>query len=89
MSNIDKKSAIYGINKWFYFCNNYDYYFIEKIWGRDTLIGKHLRSKFDHKCDNMDDFYAKLDTENRRRLLDWVMDNYTDEIKIKDLFTND
>ena len=70
------------IEKWNYWCANYDYEFIEKAWANDQLMAKHLRSKFDRDYEMvgsygvMNMFYLDLDGENRRILEDYVINNF-------------
>lgn len=48
----------------------------------------HMISKWQQACDSQHPdaylvaFYASLDTFNRRILLEWVLENYTDEAKL-------
>ena len=86
MNNI----AITAINKFFYFSMNYPHDFIEKVWGEDKpySLTHHLKEKFDGLYEQvgcygvMNAFYADLDTSNRVKLMEWVMDNYHEDIKI-------
>ena len=77
-----------AINKFFYWSMNFDgtLDWIDEIW--DKNMADHLREKFMAMYDTygamgvINGFYGELDTENRRKLIQWVMDNYNNEIKI-------
>ena len=79
-----------AINKFFYFSMNYPSNFIQKVWGESTpySLSAHLQEKFNDLYDKygsygvMNAFYGELSTNNRVKLMDWVMDNYNDEQKI-------
>ena len=70
------------IEKWNYWCTNYDYEFIEKAWEDDPNMARHLRNKFDAYYDSvgsygvMVKFYLNLDDTNRKILENYVMNNY-------------
>lgn len=74
-------------------CYNYDYNFIELVWGHDPHMMNHLKTKWeDHvemtatTCEAMLRFYANLDGENARLLDAHIhskykhMHDYTGEI---------
>ncbi len=69
------------IHLFVFFGYNYNYDFIQKIWGNDN-IGKHMKSKFDHiyKRDGvnavMNSFYSELDGGNRKLLETYILKNY-------------
>ena len=79
-------TSIKAINNWFYFCMNYPYNFIEKVWGpREKFnLTDHLQGKFDALYERygsravMTAFYAELDGGNRKKLLTWVNENGRD-----------
>lgn len=95
------KIAINAINKWNFFCWNYESALYE--WGglnnelrsavvpvfltkvRWTCNFDHMLSKWEDACRTghymtfLPKFYAELDTENRKALLEWVMMNYNGE----------
>lgn len=83
-------NSIEAINKFFYFSMNFPQNFIEQIWGEDKpySLTEHLKQKFNHLyslhgCYGvMHAFYGELSTNNRVKLIEWVMENYNDEIKI-------
>lgn len=83
------REALTAINKWFYFSMNYPYGFIEKIWGDEPWLANHIKSKFDHLYDVYGSYgvinalYGELDTTNRVKFMNWVMNNYNNEIAIK------
>ena len=85
---MDKKTMMQGINKFFYFAMNYPYGFIKKVWSDDEPLANHLEGKFDalHRSYGpmgvMNAFYAELDGRNRVKLLNWVAENYDDEIEL-------
>ena len=79
MNELTDKKAI---NKWIFFTMNYPYYFIETIWGSNTLFAKHIREKFNEYHGDMNRLYCELDKENADKLLTWVLDNYNDERKL-------
>lgn len=70
------------IEKWNYWCANYDYDFIEKAWADNPNMAKHLEEKFGAFYDSvgpygvMLKFYLALDSTNKRILEDYVMNNY-------------
>ena len=78
-----------AINKWVFFCMNYPYNFIEKVWADEKLLINHLKGKFDYYYDQygsravMNTFYCELDGENKQKLMSWVLDNYNDEQKLR------
>lgn len=77
-----------AINKWVFFCMNYPYDFIEKAWEGNTILINHLKGKFNAYYDAygsravMNTFYCELDGNNKKILLEWVLDNYDDEQKL-------
>lgn len=68
---------LYAMNKWVYFCMNYPYDFIERVWCDEPLLCSHLRSKFDGDVNR---FYCSLDCCNSYRLLRWILENYDGEV---------
>ena len=84
-----KELSMTAINKWVFFCMNYPYDFIDKVWADETWLAKHLKGKFDYYYDQygsravMNTFYCELDGENKRKLMSWVLDNYNDEQKLR------
>lgn len=81
---MDKTSMI-AINKWVFFCFNYPYDFISKVWADNKSLAEHLQGKFMTYYDLygsravVNTFYCSLDGENKQRLMDWVLNNYDDE----------
>lgn len=71
-----------AIHKFNMFSLNYPNDFIEKIWGGGNVISDHLKMKFDHSYDQYGSkaamlmFWTELDSENRRMLQEYVIDNY-------------
>lgn len=84
-----KELSMTAINKWVFFCMNYPYDFIDKVWADETWLAKHLKGKFDYYYDQygsravMNTFYCELDGENKQKLMSWVLDNYNDEQKLR------
>ena len=90
MMNETMQLSAIAINKWFYWCYNYEDNFIAKIWGpREPYnLTDHLTAKFDALYDRygsravMNVFYAELDGGNKKKLLEYVLTNYNDEVKL-------
>ena len=83
----EKKKRVYindkrAINKWVYFTFNYPYDFIERCWADNPMLASHIRDKFSSYGYDLNRLYCELDSGNMNRLLDWVMENYKDEIKV-------
>lgn len=86
------KSALTAVNDWFYFCMNYVSDYVEingqttiapKFFDAfPTDVRGHLYDKFVALYAKYGSFsavmrlYAELSDENRRRLVDWMLDNY-------------
>lgn len=72
----------FPIEKWNYWCANYDYDFIDKVWSDNKNMAKHLSDKFDAFYNSvgpygvMLKFYLALDSGNKRKLEEYVMNNY-------------
>ena len=81
--------SLIAINKWMFFIYNYPYNFIEKVWADNPSLIEHLKGKFDrfYKTHGpygvIPAFYGDLDMNNRKRMMQWVMDNFNDEQKLK------
>ena len=84
-----RETSLNAINKFFYFSMNFPYNFIEKVWENEPYLAKHLRGKFEGlyrlygSYGVINAFYGELDTNNRIKLMDWVMNNYDGEIKLR------
>lgn len=71
-----------AIEKWNYWCANYQPDFIERAWAHDKNLAKHLRGKFDDYYDSvgpygvMLKFYLNLSGNNQAILADYVMNNF-------------
>lgn len=69
------------MKKIIYFALNFPHNFIEQVWGEETAIGKHLRSKFNGYYSETNTygvfvkFFVNLDGENQQILTDWI-ENY-------------
>lgn len=77
-----------AINTFMFWTANFDYFFIEKVWKDRPLMAKHLRSKWSGMEEHYGSatiyrFYFELDTNERKVLLEWVMDNYKDAPKLR------
>lgn len=85
---MNKELSMTAINKWVFFCMNYPYDFIEKVWADEKWLINHLKGKFDHYYDTygsravMNTFYCELDGTNKQKLMAWVLDNYNSEQKL-------
>lgn len=70
------------IEKWNYWCTNFDENFIEKAWADNQIMIKHLSAKFNEAYQRagsygaMTYFYLNLDDVQRKVLEDYVMNNY-------------
>lgn len=88
---MDKHISLIAINKWMFFCYNYPYNFIESVWGKREMFNltDHLTKKFDDLYQSkgaygvIPAFYAELDGSNKIKLMEWVMDNYNDEQRLR------
>lgn len=86
---MNKELSMTAINKWVFFCWNYPYEFIKKVWDGQSVMQRHLEAKFNEYYKTygsgavMNKFYCELDGENQQKLMAWVLDNYNDERKLK------
>ena len=96
------KTAMLGINKWFYYAMNYpvvkveiaDYQGTREEYLPDFFnafpkyLRGHLASKWNAYYEDYGSravlmvFYGELDWENRKLLMEWVLNNYHDEQKM-------
>lgn len=82
------KTSLNAINKWMFFTFNFPNDFIEKIWADEPYLVSHLKSKFlslynyHGSYGVIPAFYGELSANNRMKMMQWVMDNYTDEQKL-------
>lgn len=80
--------GIIAIQKWNFYCYNFEPSFIEKVWGNETSLAKHFRDKFNALYKHygsmgvMPAFYAELDNTNKVKLLEYILENYNDEQKL-------
>lgn len=80
--------SIIAIQKWNFYCYNFEYNFIEKVWENETSLAKHFRDKFNALYERygamgvMPAFYAELDNGNKVKLLEYILENYNDEQKL-------
>jgi hypothetical protein len=76
----EETSSLSPINKYVQFCFNYPPNFIQEIFG-DNNVGNHLQSKFDNYYSKhgsigvMSVFYMELDSDNRKMLEDYILNN--------------
>lgn len=71
-----------AINKWVFFCFNYPYDFISRVWSDEPYLAEHIQNKFNGYGGNVNRLYCELDSNNASKLLDWVLNNYNDERKV-------
>lgn len=66
-----------AVRKWVYWSYNYfePAKFINDIWGEGPFAD-HIMKKFIGYNANMNRFYAELDKENQRKLVEYVLKNY-------------
>ena len=96
------KTAMLGINKWFYYAMNYPVVPVEidDYQGKRTeylpdffnafpkYLRGHLAGKWNAYYEDYGSravlmvFYGELDWENRKLLMEWVLNNYHDEQKM-------
>lgn len=77
-----------AINRFFYWSMNYDgsLDWIKEIF--PEYLVDHFTSKFKMLYNRYGSmgvipaFYGELDTENRQKLIDWVLENYTSEVRL-------
>lgn len=86
--NHDLAVAIKAINKFAFYNYNFEYNFIKKVWGEGPLAD-HLQSKFNALYERYGAmgcllaFYAELDSSNKVKLLQYIVENYNDEQKLR------
>lgn len=86
---MNNQTALIAINKFMFFMYNYPYNFIERVWADEKWLVEHLKGKFDYYYDKYGPygvipvFYSELDGSNKIKLMQWVMDNYNDEQKLR------
>ena len=84
---MDKISLI-AINKWMFFIYNYPPNFISEIWKDEPWLVQHLTGKFNALYEDkgaygvIPAFYGELTTNNRIKMMSWVMDNFNGEQKL-------
>lgn len=87
MTNEEIIASKVAINKFIYFSLNFPHDFIEKIWGerKPFSLSEHLQGKFNNFYERygsagvMQVFYAELDGNNKRLMLDWILNNWDNE----------
>ena len=73
-----------GMKKLFYFTYNHAHNFINKVWGNDPRMERHLTEKLalymDDRIVTSPDvimrFIAELDSENQDKLFEYIIDNH-------------
>ena len=82
------KNALIAINKWNYFIYNFPSNFIEQVWADDPSLAAHFRGKFNYYEKQYGGYgcipalYGELGNNNRKKLMQWVMDNFNDEQRL-------
>lgn len=70
------------VNNFVYFCLNYPKNFFDAFGDKDDMIRKHIESKFNKAYDNhgsygaMVYFWTDLDGNNKKKLAEWIKQNY-------------
>ena len=83
------KTSLTAINKWMFFIYNYPHDFIEQIWGDDKYLVLHLKGKFANNYEYygaygcIPAFYGELSSNNRIKMMDWVMKNFDGEQELR------
>jgi len=73
------KAQYDAMNSLFVWNFNYDHNFIEKVWGKGTVIANHLQAKFSSIYKAKGSYAAgmvfvgELDTENRAKLFEFIV----------------
>lgn len=76
-----------SVQKFVFWSANYEYDFIDRVWGKNTNMGNHLKGKFNAMYETygpmgvINAFFFQLDTTNKKLLLDYVEKNYNGEPK--------
>lgn len=70
-------SPLDAMDKWVFWSYNYSEpkRWIGEIWG-NGCFGKHIMEKWVGAKMNMNKFYCELDTDNRKKLLNYILENY-------------
>lgn len=77
--NYDPATAV---NKVLMFGFNYPPQFITSVWADEPSLAQHLQGKFSGYYNRFSangvfaNFYINLDSENQRKLVDWILANY-------------
>lgn len=80
--------AIQAIQKFAFYNYNFEYNFVKKVWGEGPFAD-HLQGKFNYMYDKYGamgallGFYAELDSSNKVKLLEYILENYNDEQKLR------
>lgn len=71
------EEKIFAIMQWIFFCYNFPEpkRLCQEIWGGNGLA-KHIYHKLVGYQMNFNKLFCELDSENRRLLLEWVINNY-------------
>lgn len=79
--------AINAIQKFVFYNYNFEYNFINKVWGKGPFAD-HLQGKFDAAYKHhgamgaLLGFYSELDNSNKVKLLEYILNNYDQEQKL-------
>jgi len=84
VTQVTPKRKYSDIRLYVYFTMNFDYYFIEDCWGKESVIAKHLRAKFSYysslknnnASDGFNTFYCNLDSGNQAKLEAYILRNF-------------
>lgn len=82
------KISITAMNRLMYFMANWQPNFIKKCWADDPNLADHFEKKFNYYYDYYKAegcfliFYLNLSGGNQVKLLNWILENYTDEQKL-------
>lgn len=82
------KISITAMNRLLYFQANWDDGFIKECWADNPDLAEHFQNKFNGYYDYYKAegcflvFYLSLSKPNQVKLLNWILENYTDEQKL-------
>lgn len=71
----DHSREIAAMRKYIMFTFNYPAYWIDKVFA-GTGLQNHLWEKFGRKEGDFNYFFAELDKEMQRKMLEWILENY-------------
>jgi hypothetical protein len=79
---VNELTSLETVNKVIMFGFNYPHNFICGVWGNDTMLSNHFKSKFSAIYNRVgsdavfNTFYCQLSDDNRELLINWIMLNY-------------